>query len=444
MKLRIFTIAVLFFLAEACFGQRPAFPLKVCESGRYFIDGSGKPFLYHADTGWQLYSRLTLNEAREYLTLRKGQGFNTIQTMLSMNPDSADRNGQKPFRDYDFARPNEAYFDHVEKVIQIADSLGLLLNLAPLWIGCCGEGYGVGAKIEMYSRNGTNKSHQFGSWLGKRLRKYNHIMWTMGGDNDPLTIRNEIQGLAEGIHALAPQQLITYHARATHSSTDLFQYAPWLSFSMIYTYWRDKPNWYNNPELMPEVYEAALHEYTKSDKMPFILGESQYEGTGIIENDIGLPQQIRRQAYWTMLCGGAGHAYGHDGWYFPANWRTIMKYPGAQQMKYAIDFFTSIPWWELTPDIGHQFIVHGYGEYGKAGYVTTATTANNELLISYLPQPGPVMLDAGKLKGPHLTVRWYNPRTGEYKSGERFPNQGLKKLFSPLQQDWVLIISSEK
>jgi len=444
MTVRIIAVTVLLLLAKLSSAQRPAFPLKPSENGRYFVDAAGKPFLYHADTGWQLYSRLTLAEAREYLILRKKQGFNTIQTMLSMNPDSANRSGQKPFINYDFARPNEAYFNHVANVVDVADSLGMLLNFAPFWIGCCREGYGVGAKVEMYARNGVAKSRQLGTWLGKRFGRYRNVVWTMGGDNDPLTIRPQIEALAEGIHAAAPQQLITYHARATHSSTDLFQYAPWLGYSMIYTYWRDKPNTYNNPELMPEVYEAALREYTKSDRMPFILGESQYEGTGAIENDIGLPHQIRRQVYWTMLCGGAGHVYGQDGWYFPANWRAIMQYPGAQQMKHAIAFFAGIPWWELTPDIGHQAVVHGYGDYGKANYVTTAITGNNDLLVAYLPQPGPVTVNMSRLKGPQLSVRWYNPRTGEYQAGERFPNQGVKKLFSPLQEDWVLVIASEK
>ena len=68
---------------------------------------------------------------------------------------------------------------------------------------------------------------------------------------------------------------------------------------------------------LPHVYEAALREYGKSDTMPFVLGESQYEGSGKIANDMGEPQVIRRQAYWTMLCGGAGRAYGSDLWGFP-------------------------------------------------------------------------------------------------------------------------------
>ena len=54
-----------------CQTGKPVFPLKISENGRYFVDQTGKPFFYHADTGWQIYQRLTTEEAREYLVFRK-------------------------------------------------------------------------------------------------------------------------------------------------------------------------------------------------------------------------------------------------------------------------------------------------------------------------------------------------------------------------------------
>ncbi len=437
------TFVLFLYCTNLAFAQRPTFPLRVSSNGRYFVDKAGKPFLYHADTGWQIFARLTLAEAREYLALRQKQGFNTIQVMLSVNPDSVNRAGQKPFNTYDFSKPNEVYFAHTEKVIKIADSLGLLLNIAPFWIGCCRESYGVGAKHEVYAQNGVKKTNELGKWLGKRYGKYANIAWTVGGDNDPLSIRKELEALATGLHATAPQQLITFHARPPHSSTDLFQYAPWLGFSMVYTYWREKPNDYVNPEQLPHVYEVAQREYVKSDRVPFILGEAQYEGSGnLYPNDLGLPQHVRRQAWWTILSGGTGHAYGQDGWSFPANWREIMQYPGAKQMQHVITFFASIPWWQLVPDLRHQVVLQGYGEYTKADYVTAAVTENNQLLVAYLPQPGFLTINVSKLKGSPLKARWYNPRSGQYTEGGNFTNQGVQKLYSPPQEDWVLVITA--
>ena len=57
--------------------ESPRFPIKISNNKRYFIDADGKPFLYHADTGWQIFTNLTTAEALEYLVARKSQGFNT-------------------------------------------------------------------------------------------------------------------------------------------------------------------------------------------------------------------------------------------------------------------------------------------------------------------------------------------------------------------------------
>lgn len=42
----------------------------------------------------------------------------------------------------DFSRPNEAYHDHVLKLIRLADSLNLLVVMSQPWLGCCAEAFG--------------------------------------------------------------------------------------------------------------------------------------------------------------------------------------------------------------------------------------------------------------------------------------------------------------
>ena len=439
-----FTLCFLWLLWQTSFAQTvPTLPLKISDNGRYFVGQNGQPFLYQADTGWQIFSRLTLNEAREYLVTRKAHGYTAIQVMFSFNPDSANRAGQKPLIDYDFAKPNDAYFAHAERVLTIADSLGLVINIAPFWIGCCREGFGEGAKHEVYKQSGPDKARQMGQYLGKRFGKYKNILWTMGGDNDPKSIRAGIVAMAEGLHQAAPRQLITFHASPPHSSTDLFQYAPWLGYSMIYTYWREKPNEWVDGQQLVHVYETALREYNKSDRMPFILGEAQYEGDGVrYSNDMGTPQQMRRQAWWTMLCGGAGHAYGHDGWNFPTGWRQIINYPaGSQQLRHVRGLLETFPWWQLQPDQKHTVLVSGYGDYMRDSYVAAAVSEDKTRLVAYLPKPGLVTVNLGQLKGAALVARWFDPRTGQFGKPEVLAGQsGLKRFISPPQDDWVLVI----
>jgi hypothetical protein len=114
---------------------------------------------------------------------------------------------------------------------------------------------------------------------------------------------------------------------------------------------------------------------------------------------MGEPQIIRRQAYWTILCGGAGEAYGSDLWNFPSDWREILHYKGADQLGYFIRFFEQIPWWTLTPDIKHQAVVAGYGDWSKPNFVTTAVSSDRKLMVSYIPQLQSVTVDFGYLDG---------------------------------------------
>lgn len=422
---------------------QPHFPLKISENRRYFTDQDNKPFFYHADTGWKIFTQLTTAEAVEYMSFRKAQGFTALQVMLVMTPEDVNRYGHKPFpTDNDFTRPNEAYFDHVLKIIDKADSLGLLIVMSQPWLGCCQEGFG-GRPDKPFLKNGPDKSRQLGNYLGKKFASCNNLFWIMGGDNDPKGDREPLFAFFEGLYETkAPHQLMTYHASPPHSSTDLFQYAPWLGFSFIYTYWREKPNQWNAHDLMPHVYEAALSEYTKSDIMPFVLGESQYEGPGTIDNDMGEPQLIRRQAYWTMLCGGAGVAYGSDLWPFQANWRDIMRYPGATQLGYCRSFFEALPWWTLAPDVRHEAVVGGYGEWSKPDFVTTAVSADRKLLVSYIPQLTSVTVDFGNLTGTRFKVRFYDPRHGKFIKETIMDKKSVQRVVSPPGEDLVLLIES--
>ena len=419
------------------------FPLQISENKRYFKDADGNPFLYHADTGWQIFTQLTTPEALEYLTFRKRQGFNTIQVQLVMSPEQVSRYGQRPFHgNNDFLKPNEAYYDHVAEIIDKADSIGLLIVMSQPWLGCCQEGFG-GRPDKPFQANGPEKSKKYGQYLGKKFSKFNNLFWIMGGDNDPKGDRLSLTAFFDGLREAAPKhQLITYHASPPHSSTDLFQYASWLGFSFIYTYWREKPNEWVTADLQPHVYEAALMEWSKSDTMPFVLGESQYEGTGKINNDMGTPHIIRRQAYWTMLCGGAGQAYGSDLWNFPENWRDIMNYPGAWQLGHFIKLFETIPWWTLVPDVKHHAVVGGYGEWTKNNFVTAAVSTDTRLLVAYLPEIQPVIVDFSTLAGFKFRAKWYDPRDGNLLLETIISDKKVRKLFPPTGEDFLLIIET--
>ena len=114
---------------------------------------------------------------------------------------------------------------------------------------------------------------------------------------------------------------------------------------MIYTYFRGFNKAWNKDQ--PDVYEAGWREYAKAPPKPFFLGESTYEGE---HGAWGSELQVRKQAYWAVLSGAAGHAYGSLNWNMLENWRTHLDLPGAGSLKHLREFFESIDWWRLVPE----------------------------------------------------------------------------------------------
>lgn len=417
------------------------FPLKVSGSHRYLVDQNGKPFFYNGDTGWKLFTKVNNAGVIDYLSDRKNKLFTVIQTMLTAFKGEKNMDGQTPFANpNDFSTVNKEYFDHVEWVVHQADSMGFLIAIAPLWAGCCGEGYGgkgaVGPKSYM-STNGAKKCRAFGEYIGKRFAKYNNILWIMGGDIDPFEDREMINHLALGIKSRAPHQLMTYHPSSSHSSSDVWPNTNWLDVVMTYTYFRGFDKAWNKNQ--PDVYEINFREYSKKPVKPFLLGESTYEK----EHDVwGSPVQVRKQAYWSVLSGGMGNAYGTPMWNFPDNWRIYLQLPGGNSLKYYFTLFQSKPWYRIIPDPSSKIIVDGAGVYAQNNYATAGYDKYGKFIIAYIPSGRKVKINTGKIKAKKIKANWYDPRQGtniflgEYKSGE------FISCKTPDEKDWVLIVES--
>lgn len=435
-------VLLLFLTVNISFAQNKdyKFPLVVAKDKRHLSDQNGKYFLYNGDTAWMLFLKLTKEEALECLIKRKAQGFNVEQVILTgfarFNEETpVNRYGQKPFlTPNDFSTPNPAYFDHVEWVIKKADSLGLVLSIAPLWAGCCGEGWA--GKDKAMTANKPEGNYQFGAYLGQRFHKYNNLLWILGGDNDPATDKENYRQLALGIKKYAPGQLITYHASSSHSSTDVLQGETWLDFSMVYTYFRGFNKAWTKDQ--PDVYEVSWKEYNRKPSKAFILGESTYEG----EHDSwGSALQVRKQAYWAVLGGSTGHAYGSPLWTCSGNWRKHLDLPGAASLKHFHSLFQSLKWEKLVPDTNKTVAVSGNGVFATNNYSTTAIARDRSFSVSYLPGPATLSLDLNRYEAKRLTASWYDPGTGVMYSGNKVDRGKIREFTPPAgAHDWVLVV----
>ena len=437
---RIFSVGIFYFLLTTlAFSQQYEFPLKVSANNRYLVDQNGKAFFYNADTGWKLFVKLNRNEVIDYLTDRKKKKFNAVQTALTGFEGEKNIYGVLPFdNSADFGSINPAYFDHVDWVLRQADSLKLLIAVVPLWAGCCGEGYAGRGNVGTTSfmdQNGPLKSKAFGEYVGKRFAKYNHVLWIIGGDNDPHEDRESMNQLALGIKSQAPHQLMTYHASSSHSSTDVWENPSWLDVVMTYTYFRGFDKGWNTNQ--PDVYEVNFKEYAKRPIRPFFLGESTFEHE---HGPWGSALQVRKQAYWSVLSGGIGNGYGTPNWNFPSNWRTLLELPGGNSLRYYFDLFNSRPWYQIVPDPESKIIIEGAGVYAKNDYAIAGADKNGKFIIAYIPSGRSFKVSTATLVGNKVKVSWYNPRDGTTVLIGQYKNPGVLSLKTPDENDWVLIV----
>lgn len=412
----------------------PSFPLRASDNGRFLVDAKNQPFFYQADTPWLLLLQLTVPEAEEYINDRKAKGFSALQIMFTGFYGMKNRDGNLPFVDDDFSRPNEAFWAHADKVVQIASDQGMFLMIAPLWSGCYGEGWAGQKKeggLKPLNVSGPEKAKAWGRWLGARYGKFNNIGWLLGGDKNPGESHELIRQLGRGIHETAPLQLKAVHNAPEHSSAAFYDDQPWLSFNAAYTY--------------GEVFSHIQGEWNRQKTRPIFLSESGYENES---NDGrgGVPFRIRRQAYGAILSGAlGGHAYGNrDGWRVNEKWRDALKDPGGAQMRFVREFFEGIAWWKLEPQDAQNWVTQGRDEVGKYDFLSAAKASANTLGALYIPVSRAFSLDLSEFQAP-IRARWFDPTSGEFQ-----PIAGVlareDQSFTPPQtnaagdSDWVLLL----
>ncbi|WP_165227330.1 apiosidase-like domain-containing protein [Aquisphaera insulae] len=420
-----------------------SFPIRISDDRRHLVDGHGKPFFYQADTPWMIFLKLNQAEAKEYMARRQEQGFTALQVMLTGFLGMTNRDGELPFEgrppEQDLGRPNERYFAHVDRVVEEARELGMLLAIAPAWSDCCGVGWAGKEKDgtpKPLNANGPTKCREYGRWLGRRYGRFPNVAWILGGDIDPDNARAEIRQIGLGLKEAAPYQLITYHASSSHSSTDVWPADErWLDVSMVYTYFRGFNKAWNKNQ--PDVYEVSHAEYTKRPVRPFLLGESTYEGE---HSDWGSALQARKQAWWCVLGGGCGHAYGSPNWNMPPTWRRVLEQPGAISLGHLRRFVESRPWWKLVPDARNAVAVAGRGPFATNDYAVTAIASDRSFSVTYLPTRRKITLDVGTISGPRAIAWWFNPRTGESTRIGAIADKRPRDFEPSADGDWVLIL----
>jgi hypothetical protein len=274
------------------------------------------------------------------------------------------------------------------------------------------------------------KCLDYGRYLGRHYKDFDNIVWVMGGDRNPEAALDRVDLIAQGIKEHDPKQLFTAHCAPENDAADQYGKEAWLSFNTVYTY----------QLIHPRLYRA----YRRTPPEPFILIESSYEGE---HNSSEV--QIRRQAYWTILCGGFGHVFGNNPiWHFDGpglfpvkdSWQQAMDLPGSVSMKHWGDLFRSRKWYELVPDLKHQVVTNGLGEFLGLDYLAVARTTDGGTVIAYMPTSRAITVEMSKISGSQAQVRWLNPRSGEARDAGTYATHGLHEFSPPGAGDWALVL----
>jgi hypothetical protein len=421
-------------------------PLRVSDNKRFLVHQDGSPFFYLGDTAWELFHRCTRDEADHYLVDRAKKGFTVIQAVVLAELDGLnDPNpqGNVPLHDNDPARPNEAYFAHVDFVVERAASLGLTIGMLPTWGDKWNKGtWGAGPEIFTTPES----ARTFGAFLGDRYKNA-PLIWILGGDrsiqND--THRTVLAAMAEGLRAGdGGNHLVTLHPQGGQTSSQNFHDAPWLDFNMWQTgHGRNRDSW-----------NCIAADHALSPTKPCMDAEPGYEDhpAGFdINNGYLDDYDCRKSLYWGLFAGAHGHTYGcHPIWQMwrpdrkPLSvcrrpWYEALHLPGSAQMQHAKNLLLSRPFLSRVPD--QDLIVSEIGE--NAHHVQASRDADGSYALVYVPSGKSVDVDLAKLSGGTLNAFWFDPRTG---TSSRFAallaNPRAAHTFTPPSggPDWVLVL----
>ena len=287
-------------------------PLKISNNGRFLVTTSGQPFFWLGDTAWRL-SILAPDEVDAYMENRDRHAFNVIQVHPGF--EHSDYAGNLPFLEGDPGRPNEAFWRHIDDILDKARAHGLYVALVPMW----GQEYAKAFKAD------AEKARVFGRWIGRRYASRNHVVWIVSGEYDSinnyrLPISDEqkavINATAEGIRdGHCGTQLMTIHPGVSRTSSLDFHGASWLDFNMLQSGHTIDCNAYRQAE----NHALIAHDYRMTPTKPVLDGEPIYEdtpdGVWVVKNTDG-PRAgaaaVRRKAYWAVFAGACGHTYGHN------------------------------------------------------------------------------------------------------------------------------------
>jgi hypothetical protein len=335
---------------------------------------------------------------------------------------------------------NEVYYDYVDYFIREANARGILVILAPNYLGVGTEGWCE----QVRDLNALGDMEAYGTWVGQRYSQYPNVIYVWG--NEPCdtgaSMRAKIDGAATNARLAHPVSLGMYHGGNEQGSEEVFPLTePWYDIRPVYDL--------NSPFSLAG---AAQAEYQDMPVAPVMVFEPPYE------NDIrsATAKDVRVAAYHGLISGAiAGHLYGAaDIWDMDSrnagapDWddSASLNREGRVDMQWLRDIFEGIEWWKLVPSYDASILTSSRGS-GDA-YVSIAKTSDSHTILAYTSRGGdtPLTIDTTTLaSGSGGAHDWQiiNPATGAVDSSGTARANGPATVFDPAgsNADYVVLIT---
>lgn len=450
--------------------------IKVSENQKFLETKDAKPFFWLGDTDWELFHRMTREDAEEFINIRSEQGFNVLQAVAL-----AEFNGiREPNRYGDYPLNNEDptqllvtpgnnpanayeydYWDHVDFIISKAAEKGIYIGLLPTWGDKVTLKWGEGPVIF-----NEKNAEVYGSILAKRYAKQWNIIWILGGDR-PAVYKRKIEGvekdhndvalwraMAKGIEdVIGKDAFITYHPSGGEVRTSNYVHnEAWLDMNAFQSGHgsRESSPWkWVQEDLAINPIKPTLDMEPCYEDHPV----NPWDGKWTRQRGYFTAYDVRARIYRGIFAGACGVTYGHHQiWQFlnkdlypPINpgdtiigWKKAARAEGAKQMQYVKKLMLSRPY---TTRIADQSIIISSVGTTYIDLVYATRDSNGSYAMVYLPQNNPVKINLGKISGSAKNVWWYDVRTGTATASKSVSGKGSSTFTPPKKgKDWVLVI----
>lgn len=396
--------------------------LSASGNGRYFVGGFGVPVFLFGQAAWGLTQNLTQAEVITFLDDQASRGVNLLLVDPIMRYWTLDggatmtnvAGGVTPFTgttggQEDLSTPREAFWAHVDWVIDQAAARGIIMLLTPTYVGNA-DAEGIYVEI------GTNSQAQveaYATFLGNRYKSRSNIMWVVGGDrawaNLSATVQARLEQFAAALQTADPSHIVSAH----FLNSD-------LNWEHTSGQWLD---WTFNYSASGAVVQDCLDGYAYNGPIPLLLGENTYVDSPWDGSTANQDKKQRGQYWQATLTGAiAGFIFGDENvWpfggqhgYAGTDWEAALNSTYMQQAQLAAAFFRARRFDLLVPDTGSTLVTAGRGSIG-ASYVTAAKASDGSWAAAYIPGGGQITVNCNQLSGA-VTATWYDPSNGSTSS----------------------------